>query len=31
MIQNNGKLISELTQVAELFNSYFIETAEKLQ
>ena len=27
-IQNNGKLISEPTQVAKLFNLYFIEIAE---
>jgi hypothetical protein len=30
-IKNNGKLVSEPTQVAKLFNSYFIEIAEKLQ
>ena len=30
-IQNNDNLLSEPTQVAQLFNSYCIEIAEKLQ
>lgn len=30
-IINNGRLMSETTQVAKLFSSYFIEIAEKLQ
>lgn len=31
MIKNNGKLISKPTQMAMLFNSFFIEIVEKLQ